>query len=278
MYFVLQIVAEVVRTLFDLEGMDKAEVLRFLERKPWPKVAYLDGRVGAVAQWVFVRLVLYVERMSRRGAQLKRTKKRLDDKLQEMVRAANWRERLRRAENVVAWTLQGIITTPELAKRVAEYESRGRTGDEPLWLEVVAASQSHEPAAKRALEAAAAEARARARAAAEAADLANLAVAAINAKHSRRRKIPGTSGGTPGAKYMKSGRKFVAGAFSPEATAAAGGAGELGGAAAARAGKQQGKSPRRTPKAGAVAAEAALRGEAVKGVYEDGKPRADDAV
>lgn len=52
---------------------------------------------------------------------------------QEIVRAANWRERVRRATNCTNWVLQGLVKTPELAVRVAKYEVR-RVGDS-RWLE-----------------------------------------------------------------------------------------------------------------------------------------------
>lgn len=128
-YFVFNILVEVVRTTLDLEEIHRAEVLRLLESRVWPEVAYMPGRAGRVAKFLFVRLVLFMERrVSRRwrGGGLKRTRDRLDAKLQTVVRAANWRERLRRSTNVCSWVMQGLITTPEIAAEVARYEARAR--------------------------------------------------------------------------------------------------------------------------------------------------------
>jgi hypothetical protein len=89
----------------------------------------MPGRAGRVAKFLFVRLVLFMERrVSRRwrGGGIQRTRDRLDAKLQQTVRAANWRERLRRSTNVLSWVMQGLVTTPEIAAAVARYEARPR--------------------------------------------------------------------------------------------------------------------------------------------------------
>lgn len=247
-----QIAVEVIKTLFNLDGMDKAELLRFLERSIWPKVAYLEGRVGAVAQWVFVRLVLYIERKSRRGTSLKRTKKRLENKLQEMVRAANWRERTRRAGNVTHWVLQGLVTTPELAKDVARYESRGRTGEEQLWVDIVAAAKEHEPTTKEALAKAVQDAQAKVEEERKR-SLAVQAAGAMRGKQSGKRAVGGVKSGE---------RKVPAGATTTDKYGKSSGArkvptlatGPSGGAGGAK----QGKPPAgRTPRAAAGAVTAA---------------------
>lgn len=53
-------------------------------------------------------------------------------------------ERLRRALHVTAWVLNGLVTTDELAREVARYEARGRTGGEATWRAVVEASAALE--------------------------------------------------------------------------------------------------------------------------------------
>lgn len=126
-YFIFQIASEAVRTELDLEQIHRVEVLRLLETRAWPEVAYMEGRAGEVANYLFVRLVMLMERYvghSWRGGSVRRTRDHLDATLQEVVRAANWRERLRRTTNVVSWVLQGLIVTPELAAAVARYEAR----------------------------------------------------------------------------------------------------------------------------------------------------------
>lgn len=45
-YFVYRIVVEVIRTTLDLEVIHRAEVLRLLESRFWPEVAYLPGARG----------------------------------------------------------------------------------------------------------------------------------------------------------------------------------------------------------------------------------------
>lgn len=145
-YFFLNIIAEVLRTFLDLEDLHREEVLRLLEGRLWPVVAFMTGRSGMVAKYVFLRIVLLMEkRVSRkwRGGSLKKTRERLDAKLNEMVRTANWRERLRRSTNVTNWVMQGLVQTPEIAAMVAEYEARGRVSVDPLWQEIVNESQTH---------------------------------------------------------------------------------------------------------------------------------------
>lgn len=82
-----------------------------------------EGTFGSVARWFFLRLVWTCERLTgRRGASLRKTRRRLYDKLALMVQAANTRERLRRAENVVEWVLLGLVCNEQLAQEVAAYE------------------------------------------------------------------------------------------------------------------------------------------------------------
>lgn len=73
-----------------------------------------------------MRLIWYVQRKveGRRGLSLRATQERLHNELRDLVIAENAMERLRRAANVTNWVLQGLVTTPALAKRVASYEVR----------------------------------------------------------------------------------------------------------------------------------------------------------
>lgn len=57
-----------------------------------------------------------------RGGSVRKTLSRLEARLQEMVCAANWRERLRRSAMVTSWVMQGLVQTPEVAMMVAAYE------------------------------------------------------------------------------------------------------------------------------------------------------------
>lgn len=83
------------------------------------------GPLGGLARWVFVRVLWYVEqRAVRRGVSLKRTQRRLDEKLQEIIRAANCQERLRRATHVTDWVLQGLVVSREVAQEICDYEAR----------------------------------------------------------------------------------------------------------------------------------------------------------
>lgn len=145
-YFAFQIVKEVLRTALDLEEVRSEEVLRLLETRVWPAVAYAEGAVGTLARAVFVRVVLFLERRvsgRRRAGTIARTRARLDARLQEVVRAANWRERVRRAANVTSWVLQGLVDSPEVAAEVARYEARGRTGEEGPWAAAAAEGARH---------------------------------------------------------------------------------------------------------------------------------------
>lgn len=64
----------------------------------------------------------------------------------------NAEERLRRAVNVTAWVLNGLVSTEELARQVARYEQRGRTGQERAWGEVVRLSAAVQEQRAEALE------------------------------------------------------------------------------------------------------------------------------
>lgn len=153
-YFVVNIASEVFRTTLDLEEIHREEILHLLETKAWPAVAYAKGRAGAAAKYVFLRLVLVMEkRVTRRWAagSLARTRARLDATLHEVVRTANWRERLRRSTNVTNWVLLGLVQTLEVAQLVADYEGRGRSALDPLWEDIVAESQAHRAAMQQAL-------------------------------------------------------------------------------------------------------------------------------
>jgi hypothetical protein len=52
-YFVFQIAKEVVRNALDLEEIEMDEVLRLLENRVWPIVAYMDGAcpLGSCERW-----------------------------------------------------------------------------------------------------------------------------------------------------------------------------------------------------------------------------------
>lgn len=126
-YFALNVLAEILRRFLDLDDLHREEVLRLLESRAWPVVAFMTGRSGAVVKGIFLRIVLLVEkRVARklRAGSLRKTKERLDAMLNETVRTANWRERLRRTTNVANWAMQGLIQTPEVAEMVADYEVR----------------------------------------------------------------------------------------------------------------------------------------------------------
>lgn len=114
----------------------------------WPRLAYSDGACSGFARWVFVRAVWYVQRSvpGRERLSLGRTRERLEEGLRELIIQENAAERLRRAVNMTNWILQGLVTTPALAREVAEYERRGRTGEEEEWREIVAESAAHSKA------------------------------------------------------------------------------------------------------------------------------------
>lgn len=144
-YFVTQIIKEWIRSAMGLDELTSAQILRYLEDTAWPKIAYLPaGPAGGVTRWLFVRAVWFVERRAtRRGVALKRTHRRLDEKLQEIIRAANAQERVRRAAKVVDWAMQGLIVSPAVAQKVCDYEARGRTVRDPLWEPLLAESALH---------------------------------------------------------------------------------------------------------------------------------------
>lgn len=103
------------------------------------------GRVPKARRWLFVRLVWLLERHASGGVLSSRTT--LGHARARLLREAPWvvlrqnaDERLRRALHVAAWVVGGLVTTDELAREVARYEARGRTGGEREWQAVVEAS------------------------------------------------------------------------------------------------------------------------------------------
>lgn len=155
LHFVVHISQELLRAFLDLDELHTAEILRLMESRVWPVVAYTGGMWGHVAKGLFLRIVLFLERKLTgrwRAGSLMKTRDRLDAQLNETVRAANWRERLRRATSVANWVLQGLVDTDELAAEVAAYEARGRYGDEEVWREIVEASVQHRAEAEAALQ------------------------------------------------------------------------------------------------------------------------------
>lgn len=106
-----------------------------IEDRIWPIVAHMPkGMVASFSYGLVIRILWLLERREGRRRKapaanltLRRTEERLEEKLQALVRAANWRERLRRSTNVARWVVQGLVSTPELAAAVAKYEVRSVT-------------------------------------------------------------------------------------------------------------------------------------------------------
>ena len=107
-----------------------------MEEFVWPVVAYRPGLPGALARWAVVRLLwrldiaLAPSSRRRRLATVAKTRERLDAAVTQVTLCANWRERQRRAANLVDWALQGALSSNgqgvknSLADELSAYEAR----------------------------------------------------------------------------------------------------------------------------------------------------------
>lgn len=149
--------------------MNSEHLLRYLERRVWPRLAYSRARGAAAARWLFLRVFWAVQRdvlatrrreaaallrasnakgaaaaqqvakfkllavEARARATLRATRERLWGGLGRLIAAENRVERLRRAANVADWALQGLVNSPAVAREVARYEARHGATLGRLW-------------------------------------------------------------------------------------------------------------------------------------------------
>lgn len=110
----------------------------------------MKGPHGSVIRYLLTYVAWQLERRqskASRGRTMLDTRVNLNERLLVMVAERNWREVLRRQENVCSWLMQGAITE-DVADVVAEYEARGRTAQE-LKDAVAAVSGAHAALLKR---------------------------------------------------------------------------------------------------------------------------------
>lgn len=96
----------------------------------FPRTAAAGGSIGAFQYWLTLRVMWLLERRITGGLfssvlTLEAAEARLKSALCGTLLQLNYDERLRRAANVTAWVINGLVTTDALAKQVAQYEVRG---------------------------------------------------------------------------------------------------------------------------------------------------------
>ena len=125
-----------------LEEIDSAGARAVVAKFIWPLVAHRPGLLGALARWAVVRLLCRLDialapsGRQRRLVTVAKTRERLDATAAQVTLYANWRERQRRAANLVDWALQGALGSVghedaprkgevvPLSEELAAYEAR----------------------------------------------------------------------------------------------------------------------------------------------------------